>query len=385
MNNKTLVVYSENKIPHTAEYFLQKSDKSASVIIIAVFLLLFSIILFLCFGEMDSVVKVSGVIRPVVNISQIKNIIAGEIEAIYYRPGQLVQTGDVLISLKQDSLLAQKISITAQYDDVIEKLEGLYLLNDSYLLDRNIIPFNKNIAYTRFESYWAECKLLNTQTQLAQLLFNEEKKLPSSATTPQKIRNLEYEYKRISDSLNLYKKQFLETITSEMAVLNVSKLQLEQQLEQLEINIKNTNLESPMNGFVQEISSLNVGDFIFADQKILNIVPNSEANFRIELRVPAKDAGKIKKGMNVKLRFPALPFYEFKGANGVIETIDPDAQATSNGALFFTVYTTVDTCFLKDRKGRDYPLRVGLEVDSRIVIERKPIIFFLFDKMGLLV
>lgn len=38
---------------------------------------------------------------------------------------------------------------------------------------------------------------------------------------------------------------------------------------------------------------------------------------------------------------------------------------------------------LKDKKGKEYPLKVGLQVDARIVLSKKTILKFILEKMNL--
>lgn len=382
---KKLFLYSENKLSHSLEFNLNKKDMSSTSIIILIFIIIIILILFICFGKIDDVVKTSGIIRPNVNISQIKNITAGEIEDIYYSPGQHVEKGTILIRLNQESLFLQKAGIETQYKDALSKLWGLQEIQQSYICGKNIVSIENPVPYTRFNSYLAECAIREAKRNQAFLLYEEEKQLPNSGTTPIKIRNLEYEYHQLCDSISVFKTVFLESIVTEISETEIILSQLTKQLEQIEINLRNTVLCSPVPGSIQEISSLNKGDFIFADQKILNIIPDDTSDLRIELRIPAKDAGKLKKGMQVKLRFPAFPYYEFKGAEGIIQTIDADAQASSSGDLFFTVLSNIDKNDLSDKKGESYPLKVGLEVDARIVLETQPILYFLLKKMDFMI
>ena len=73
------------------------------------------------------------------------------------------------------------------------------------------------------------------------------------------------------------------------------------------------------------------------------------------------------------------------GTAGTVKSIDPDTQAASNGELFFTVVTDIDTNTLKDRKGIEYPVKVGLEVDARLILESRTILYFLLKKVGVMV
>jgi multidrug efflux pump subunit AcrA (membrane-fusion protein) len=156
------------------------------------------------------------------------------------------------------------------------------------------------------------------------------------------------------------------------------------QLDQIETALRTTELYSPVDGYVQEISSLNRDDYLFSNQEVLKIVPDTDLLYRIELKIPAKNAGKLQTGMKVKLRFPAFPYFEFRGAMGTIQSIDPDAIASSNGELFFTVLTNIDRSILFDTKGIEYPIRVGLQAEARIVLESKTVLMHLLRKMDFL-
>ena len=154
---------------------------------------------------------------------------------------------------------------------------------------------------------------------------------------------------------------------------------------QAEENLRNLVLVSPVSGYVQEESSLNKGDYIFLDQQVLNIVPDSKNNCRIELHVSAESMGKIKTGQKVKLRFPAFPYSEYKGINGKIKIIQPDAEYSESGELFFTVYAEVDSMELKNKKGKVFVIKPGYEVNARIVLERQTLRYFLMKKLDMVV
>ena len=44
----------------------------------------------------------------------------------------------------------------------------------------------------------------------------------------------------------------------------------------------------------------------------MNIVPNDNENFRVEIQISPKDMGKITEGKKVKYRLSAFPFYEYQ-------------------------------------------------------------------------
>ncbi len=382
MKKLNLILPSE--LSFRKEILLRKEPPAACVLIWTSVILLLSVFCWIVFGKMEEVVKASGLIRPISNISLVRNVLPGEVSEICYKPGQEVKAGDVLLKIRPDSFLAQKRSIETQITDIKDKLSGVNEIIRSYYADRNLVSRNNLSAYARYESYSVEKNLLFVKARMANLLWEEERQLPASGTTPLRIRQLEYE-KQLSDiDLQKLKIQFLTSISSERDAYSVELEKFLSQLEQIDTNLRSTILYSPVDGYVQETSSINVDDYLFSNQEIIKIVPDTNLKFRVELKIPAKSAGKLNPGMEVKLRFPAFPFFEFKGALGVIQTIDPDAIAAENGELYFTVLTDIDRTVLTDKKGREYPIRVGLQTDARIILESKTILLYLLKKMDFL-
>ena len=137
-----------------------------------------------------------------------------------------------------------------------------------------------------------------------------------------------------------------------------------------------------MDGYVQEIASLNVGDYLEANSEVLKIIPNDNENFRVEIWISPKDMGKIKVGQKVKYRLSAFPFFEYKGADGIITSIDHDIRKSEDGSrVYYSVYADIDRINFSNRHGDTFPIRAGLETDVRIVMEQKPIIYFILKKL----
>ena len=111
---------------------------------------------------------------------------------------------------------------------------------------------------------------------------------------------------------------------------------------------------------------------------------NDFENFRIELIIPPKDMGKLQVGLKVKYRLSAFPFFEYKGANGEIISIDPDSRVNSSGNRYYCVYANIDRTTFENRKGESFSIRSGLETDARIVLKNSSILFYILRKMDLL-
>lgn len=331
--------------------------------------------------KINNVIKVPGIVKTLDNTSEVSNVIAGKITSINYKPNQFVNKGDLLFSI-DDSQYKASLSI---YNEEITKCEkelscvknllkcmetGLYIETEDAYTKEKIKEYLKNIS------------LMKNQRNIYKYQYEYQISLPDSIQNKKALTEIELQY-------SLYKKQLEKyIIDSKVSAMDEEKNlaikleNLKQELLQLKAGNAFLNVTAPVSGFVQEISSLNIGDYIFSNQKVLKIIPNDNKDFKIELYIPTKDIGEVMEGMDVKYRLSAFPFFEYKGAEGKIKIIDPDIRQT-NDKLIYCVYSDINkTSFVKN-DGKEYPLRSGIEVDARIILEKVTIASYILRKMGI--
>ncbi|WP_253722595.1 HlyD family secretion protein [Treponema sp. OMZ 787] len=107
------------------EIFLQKPPAVLTVFIYIIGSLMLFTLLYCTFGKMEEVVYAKGQVRPVQNISLVKNIVAGEIVQINYVPGQKIEKGSQLLKIDAGIYSARKEALQAYYDEVNKKLKEL--------------------------------------------------------------------------------------------------------------------------------------------------------------------------------------------------------------------------------------------------------------------
>lgn len=146
MKKLNLIVSSE--LTFRKELLLRKEPPATQVLIWSSLLLLLSVFCWIGFGKMEEVVKASGLIRPMSNISLVHNVIAGEVLDVCYKPGQKVDVGDVLLKIRPDVFMAQKHSIKTQIADLEIKISGINEFIQSYYSDCNLVSKKNLSAYT---------------------------------------------------------------------------------------------------------------------------------------------------------------------------------------------------------------------------------------------
>ena len=223
---------------------------------------------------------------------------------------------------------------------------------------------------------------MQKEIDISKNLYNDELSKPENLTTKKIIRDKKSSYEYLSLGLEEYKLKYKNEITEQ--IKNYEKLcfDLNNKIKNLELEIEKTNVLSPVDGFVQEIQNFNEGDFIFSSQDVVKIIPSENNLFKAQLYLRTSDVGKVAEGLQVKLRFPAYPFYEYRGLTGKIENLDFDTTNLNNGS-FYKLNCDFDKNFLVDKTGKSYDLRSGLEIDGRIIVDRKTIIKLLLKKLDL--
>lgn len=377
---KKTVIYSDEMLQMTKEVLQRKEPFYLHSILWIIYTFAVFTICFIAFGKVDDVVKAKGIVRPVTNVSSVKCITSGEIEEVFYKPGDFVKCGEKLLSIRGRNVEAKMNSVQMQLEEIVKNISGLEKIISAYEKNEEKVFTESKSMCARYDAYINERKYRKAKVMRSYELLCLEKKLPQASTTQLQLDSLEYELNMAQLELDEFCSSFISVIRQEYDKLIIERKNLMQEMTQVQEELRNLVLVSPIDGFVQERSSLNPGDFVFADQQILNIVPVTDGHCRIELNIPADKMGKLEEGQQVKLRFPAFPYAEFKGKKGLLKIIQPDSLSSEAG-LLFKAYADVESMELKDKKGRIYELKPGYEVDARIVLENQSLLYFLMKKL----
>lgn len=360
----------------------QKTGIFSSVISILCLLVVFCIA-WIFFGKKEDVVRVSGMVRPIENISFVKTFSGGKVRAVYFKSGQYVEKGDLLLTI-DDTLLEQE---RQNLEDIIFKLEKK--LDDIRFcfesIDKNIIcvPLESAIAYKRMENYFSVKNNLEKILDLNIRQFEEERLLPGYTLTKHKLKMLNLNVEKSKSDLEQYKNSFLHSLFTEKEALELQKKSFEHSIFKIEENLKLFRIRAPISGEIQELSSLNCGDNVFSGQEILKIIPPAKDNLRVVLQLPSSKSGVIREHMKVRLKFPAFPRQEFGCIEGEIEEILPDVLYSGKSNAEYAVFVKLNTNSLFDKKGFSHSLKIGLYAEASIIIGVDSILAFILQRFEL--
>lgn len=373
------ILYVED-LTYTGEVLQEQKTGIFSSVISIICLLALCTALWLILGKKEEVVRASGMVRPIENVSFVKSFTAGKIQNIHFTSGQYVEKGAILLSI--DDTVAQKES--QNLEDLMlkieEKIKDTEACIKSAEKDLMLVPFERKIAYKRMENYFSVKTNLEKALELNSRIFEEEKALPYFSLANQKIELLNLNVEKSKRDLEQYKNSFFHSLLSEKESLEFQKENLSNSIFKMEESLKLFTVYAPISGEVQEISSLNCGDNVFSGQEILKIVPSSSENIRVVLRLPSSKAGLVREDMKVRLKFPAFPHHEFGSLDGQVETILPDVFLGAKSSEY-AVFVKLDGNTLPDKKGMAHFLKVGLDAEASIITETGSILSFILKRL----
>ncbi|UJF34232.1 HlyD family efflux transporter periplasmic adaptor subunit [Paenibacillus hexagrammi] len=121
----SMVMRELKELTDSRELYEAKAHPAISIFLYLLVTLLVVALIWSYFGEIDTVVKGSGVVRPNEKVSTIKNKVTGTVSAVHYKAGQKVKKGDLLVSFESKDVDVQGRSLQADYNKTKAELAGL--------------------------------------------------------------------------------------------------------------------------------------------------------------------------------------------------------------------------------------------------------------------
>lgn len=382
MKNKQLVLEHSEMMFFSKELIQMQVPYEINMMFFAILILFIGLIIGLLTVKINDVKRVSGVVKTLENNSLVRNVLPGEIDTICFKPEQYVQKGEILYSLNKDSYRAIKTKLDNEISNLEDKIVCMNMLIEGFYSGKNHLSKEENfMIYSQLEEYFSTVAYFENQIEILEYRTSREKNKPKPLFEQQDYEEACLSKQLSQKELEKYKASFLADVSRQKTEYEAQVEKLKQEKIRNEKDYSFLDVKAPISGYVQECSSLNVGDYVFADQSIVNIVPSKEAQFRVELAIGSKDIGEIRPGMTVKYRLSAFPFYEYKGAEGCICSIDSDVRTKSDGRFFYRIYADIDKVTFTNSKNEVFPLRAGIEVNAVIVMEKVRLIEFILRKL----
>ncbi|MEG4058679.1 MULTISPECIES: HlyD family efflux transporter periplasmic adaptor subunit [unclassified Microcoleus] len=262
--------------------------------------------------------------------------------------GETTQADDRAFEVEQTVRDRQSAAIRSQLSDATGVKERLFEVEQN-LRDRT-------------------SALSRTQGELAQQLAEVDRLQAEAASKQAAARQTQLEKEQKIQQLEMQLNQVKSKIAETQTLLDQAKNKLKQRF-----------LYAPVSGVISALNIHNTGEVVQPGQTIAEMTPN-QAPLVLEVNLPNREAGFVKTGMPVQVKFDAFPYQNYGVIPGKVLSISPDAKTDERLGVFYRVEVSIDRDSVK-AKNQTWKLKAGQTATAEIVIRQRSIADILLDPL----
>ena len=283
---------------------------------------------------MDISVRANGIIRPLNERTEIRSPQSGIIDTIYYKGGEQIEKGDILMVIRNPSLKEeQQLNETgiSQCSDFIHDLD---LLTAPGSISVALVSLLKSPLYKqeamRYFSGLDEQRITFEKADYEALL--NEKLARDKVISSKEFYDIRMEQQRAVSALESFRRKQYADWQSDLVKYNTEMKRCISRRRELLQLYETNRIRAPVSGFLQELDGHYSGNSIQAGEMICYISPGGI--LMGECYVSSGDIGVLKTGQPVRFQIDALNYNYFGACTGNIISIDNDFILSDKTPVF---------------------------------------------------
>jgi membrane fusion protein, peptide pheromone/bacteriocin exporter len=369
-------------IKQTTEYYQSRISVTSQAIYLLLLLLLFISFLALPFIEVDVAVQARGTFQTSLQRNAIVSSAGGRLEELLIKENQKVKKGEVVAIIRSENVNLEMAGIEERRQLVNEfttDLSKLLRLNiNSEELEMPVLKSKfYQAAFFEFQTAFANQQAIvhkqERDFRRAQILFD------AKSIAFAEYDEAEIQYKQSVANFDLLKRRKRAEWEQDLLNYQRERQNLNNQIEILQEQLDQFTIIAGVSGTVINVPNLNVGDFIFANQKLGEISPDSSL-LAVTYLSPA-DIAFIERGQSVNFQVDAYNYNQWGLANGRVLDIADDLSLISEREAGFLVTCVLENPILKLKSGHEGEIKKGMTFNGRFVIARRSLFQLLYDKV----
>lgn len=367
---------------------IMQTPARARVLLYTILIVLFVLLVWSYFAEIDEVAKGDGKVIPSQQLQVLQSYDGGIVQDILVKEGQAVKAGQVLLKVDPTRYLSSLEENTTQFAALAAKVQRLTALTQG-----SALRFNRDLKKQAPTIIENERKLYNSNlAELDEIAAGSDSRI---LQRKQDVEELKASLAQYEDVLDLSKKELAVTkpLLASGAVSEIEILRLERQIVELAGNIKKAkvaiqrglnaieeevikkeenrlklvnrwnqelteatgematlqqsqtsledvvsqaDLKSPINGTVQRLLINTVGGVITPGSAVVELVPQDD-QLIVEAKISPKDIAFIREGQPAILKFSAYDFTIYGGMSAAVKHISADAITNDKDETYYLV------------------------------------------------
>lgn len=168
--------------------------------------------------------------------------------------------------------------------------------------------------------------------------------------------------------------QTIQQLLVQQTQIQAKLQQSQKRLEQAQAEIKQLTLKAPVDGVVLSLNVRNRGEMVQSGQTIAEVASQA-APLILAAALPTSEAGFVKVGDPVQIKFDAYPYQDYGIVAGKVTTISPDVKVDQRLGAVYRVEIAID----RRSSSQVTRLKIGQTATAEIVIRRRAVADMLLD------
>lgn len=374
-------IFPQEIIENTAEFHFHSHHSGSKSIYQTVLITLLIAFVSLFFIKVDVNVKSSGRCRSIEERGIVKPLVSGRIDSVFVRENDHVRSGQILMTIKRESLEGKNDQVKQQQSDVQTQLSDLAKLIRAFRTNDwpARVQLESGIYHQQYSLFLQQ--LAEARSRYASARRNYDRYL--LLYRKQAVSALEYEEVKlrvdnIRNELLLIGETQGSRWQTELNNLKMETRELSSQHEQYAEEREYYTLRAALTGSVQQMKGVRAGSLVSANEVLAEISPDS--GMIAETDVLPRDIGLLKVGTLARFQVDAYNYNQWGMLSGKVTSISNDIFMDNGGQPYFKVKCMLDTYQLKLKNGYIGRIKKGMTLQVRFFVTRRTLFQLLYDQ-----
>jgi hemolysin D len=285
-----------------------------------------------------------------------------------------IQTRQAISAAQTQSQVAAIGEVQADANTYHQLLTDLQAEMTAYQgrLDR-LQPLVDEGAIAQDHLFDVEQTLRQRQQSVTQNQGDLQKTVASSAQLQAKLAQTKAE----GQQGQLEAQQKLQQLNIQFSQLQSKIAATENSLKAAKTKLEYTFVYAPVSGVVTDLKVHNIGEVTRPGETFAEIMPNG-ASLVLSAFLPNREAGFVKEGMPVKMKFNAFPYQRYGTVSGKVLFIAPDATIDEQLGSGYRIEVALNQSNIG---GQKTSLKAGQTATAEVITRQRRIVDILFEPL----
>ncbi len=301
-----------------------------------------------------------GIIRPAAEVTVIRSPVGGRVIESYAVENAHIRKGSLLYRIDTEQLREQMAALRAKIQlEKFAQSDASRALSASGELPPPAAPSFQTPLYSQsYRTFYQDFIEASTACHKSLTEFNRQKKLfEARVIAASEYEGYQFEWEKAKGR----RKQIVETHRNQWELerqkIEASINDGNAQLAALELEEASHTIVAPLSGTLQQRTPLLPGTFVYANQELAQIAPDT--NIVVVAYVRPDDIAALEQGSPVRLQVDAYHHHQWGMAKGRVMEISEDSKNINNSWVY-EVRCALESDFLLHSSGRHGYLRKGM-------------------------